>query len=320
LNVVFDGKALVFGRIAPNSVSLSDAIFDVTRKSDGSFDLGFVISGVGQSPQTLDEILQATEAFFEQPEFSSLELGQLDQLTVNYVDRLNGRAWTFDGGRASVKQVAGVLQLRGDLALLTGGGELATLGLFYNGTANGAGSLGAEFRDLPARDLALQSKALTWLSFVDGNLSGSFRSARALGELGVINAILDFGKGSLATGTGSPQFSYSEAKTYFSYLPELGRMNITQASIQSDWGSLLAEGYALLVPDAENGKSSGGLVLHLDVENAVLSKTPWWRDPVAVSKATGQMKINYDPLKIDLGKFLAQINGAKVSLSGKASL
>ena len=144
LNVVFDGKALIFGRIAPNSVFLSDAIFDVTRKSDGSFDLGFVISGAGQTPKTLDEFLQATEAFFERPEFSSLELGQLDQLTVNYVDRLNGRAWTFDGGRASVKRAAGVLQLRGDLALLTGGGELATLGLFYNGTANGAGSLGAE--------------------------------------------------------------------------------------------------------------------------------------------------------------------------------
>ena len=320
LNVVFDGKALVFGRVAPNSVFLSDAVFDVTRKSDGSFDLGFVISGAGQTPKTLDEILHATEAFFERPEFASIELGQLDQLTVNYVDRLNGRAWTLDGGRASVKKVAGVLQLRGDLALLTGGGELATLGLFYNGTANGAGSLGAEFRDLPARDLALQSKGLTWLSFVDGNLSGSFRSARALGELGVINAILDFGNGSLTTGAGSPQLSYSEAKIYFSYLSNLGRMNITQASIQSDWGSLSAEGYALLVPDAENGKSSGGLVLHLDVENAVLSKTPWWRDPVAVSKATGQMKINYDPLKIDLGKFLAQINGAKVSLSGKASL
>ena len=47
LNVVFDGKALLFGRIAPNSIFLSDATFDVTRKSDGSFDLGFVISGAG---------------------------------------------------------------------------------------------------------------------------------------------------------------------------------------------------------------------------------------------------------------------------------
>ena len=320
LNVVFDGTALVFGKIAPKSVHLSDAIFNVTRKKDGSFDLGFAISGAGQAPKSLNKILDATEAFFRRPEFTSLELGQLDQLTVNYVDRLNSRAWTFDGGRASVKQAAGVLQLRGDLALLTGGGELATLGLFYNGTSIGTGSLGAEFRDLSAQDLALQSKALTWLNFVDGNLSGSFRSARALGKLGVLNAILDFGKGSLTAGDGSPPVSYSEAKTYFSYRPELGRMNITRASIQSDWGSLSAEGYALLVPDAENGKSSSGLVLHLDVENAVFSKTPWWRDPVLVSKAIGQMKINYDPLQIDLGELRAQINDAKLSLSGKASL
>tara|TARA_B100000780_G_scaffold198421_1_gene140290 strand:- start:1043 stop:4243 length:3201 start_codon:yes stop_codon:yes gene_type:complete len=320
LDVVLDGAALFVGKIAPKSVRLSDAVFDVTRKQNGSFDLGFSLSSGSHAIQSLNDVLTATEAFFERQELASLKLGQLDQLTVNYVDRVNNRSWTFDGGRVNVQRVAGGLQLRGDLALLTGGSELATLGFFYSGTELGSGTLGAEFNNISAQDLALQSQALTWLNFVDGNLSGSFRSTRILGELGALNAILDFGQGTLNAGSGSMPVSYSEAKTYFSYMPSLGRLEIDLASVKSDWGSLSAEGYALLLPDTGNSGYANGMVLHLDVENAILLKTPWLQDPVTISNASTQMKINYSPLKIDVGQLHAQVNGAQMSLSGKANM
>ena len=320
LDVVFDGPALVLGNVALKLVQLSDANFDITRKKNGSFDLGFDILQSTDTIFSIDDALSQVEDFFEKKEFASLVSGQVDQLTVNYFDEINNRAWTFDGGSASAVRVGAAIKLRGDLALLTGGGDVATLGLSYDGKMLGEGSLGAEFSNLSAQDLALQSPALTWLSLIDGNLSGSFRSSRTLGKLGVLNAILDFGQGTLTTSPGAVPIAYSEAKTYFSYLPSPGRLDIARVSVQSDWGVLSADGYALLASDMENDMSSTGMVLHLNVEDSVLSKTPWWQDPVTVSNASSQLKINYDPLQINLGQFQADVNGAQFSVSGEANL
>ncbi|MDG1744836.1 MAG: AsmA-like C-terminal region-containing protein [Planktomarina sp.] len=320
LNVVIHGPALLFGQIAPRSLTLSDAIVDLRRRPDGSFDFGFVISAGSTGVGSIDEILGSMEEFFEGDDFNRLTEARLDQLTVNYTDRVTNRAWTLDGGRLSVKRDNGLMTLRGDLALLAGGGELATLGLFYNATGPGAGTLGAEFDNLPAQDLAVQSKALTWLNFVDGKLSGSFRSLRVDGKVGKLNALLDFGAGTLSAEPESYPVSYSEAKTYFTYHPKDARLDISRASIKSDWGALSAEGYALLQQGGASQSRSSGMVLHLDLDRAVFDKTPWWPEPLRVTRATGQLKLNYDPLTLDLGLMQAEVNGADLSLSGHAAL
>ena len=320
LDVVIHGPALLFGEISPRSLTLTDAIVDLRRRRDGSFDAGFVISENATGIGSLDEILSATEAFFEREYFSRLTEARLDQLTVNYTDRVTKRAWTLDGGRLSARRENGLMALRGDLALLAGGGELATLGLFYNATGPGAGTLGAEFDNLPAQDLAVQSKALTWLNFVEGTLSGSFRSARAQGKVGTLNALLDFGAGTLSAGPESYPVSYSEAKTYFTYDPKRARLDVSRASIKSDWGAISAEGYALLQLGGSQQRSSSGMVLHLDVDSAVFDKTPWWPEPLRVTAASGQVKLNYDPLTLDLGVLQAEVNGTNLSLSGQAAL
>jgi hypothetical protein len=320
LELVIHGPALLFGQIAPRSITLSDAIVDLQRRPDGSFDFGAVIAANSSAVTSLDGILGATEEFFDRDDFSRLVQVRLDQLTVNYTDRVTNRAWTLDGGRLSVRRENSSISLRGDLALLAGGGELATLGLFYNATGSGAGTLGAEFDNLPAQDLAVQSKALTWLNFVDGNLSGSFRSLRAAGKVGKLNALLDFGAGVLSAGPESNPVSYSEAKTYFTYDPKRARLDISQASIKSDWGAIAAEGYALLQLGGSSQRSSSGMVLHLDVDRADFDKTPWWPEPLRVTAATGQVKLNYDPLTLDLGLLQAKVNGTDLSLSGHGVL
>ena len=320
LELVIHGPALLFGQIAPRSLTLSDAIVDLQRRPDGSFDFGAVIAANSSAVTSLDEILGATEEFFDRDDFSRLAQARLDQLTVNYTDRVTNRAWTLDGGRLSVRRENSSISLRGDLAVLAGGGELATLGLFYNATGPGAGTLGAEFDNLPAQDLAVQSKALTWLNFVDGNLSGSFRSLRAAGKVGKLNALLDFGAGELSAGPESNPVSYSEAKTYFTYDPKRARLDISRASIKSDWGAIAAEGYALLQLGGSSQRSSSGMVLHLDVDRADFDNTPWWSEPLRVTAATGQVKLNYDPLTLDLGLLQAKVNGTDLSLSGHGVL
>ena len=67
-------------------------------------------------------------------------------------------------------------------------------------------------------------------------------------------------------------------------------------------------------------RSSSGMVLHLDVDSAVFDKTPWWPEPLRVTSASGQVKLNYDPLTLDLGLLQAEVNGTNLSLSGQAAL
>ncbi|MDG2462078.1 MAG: hypothetical protein P8M57_01295, partial [Planktomarina sp.] len=109
LDVVIHGPALLFGQIAPRSLTLSDAFVDLRRRLDGSFDLGFVISANSTGVGSLDEILDATEDFFDREDFKHLTEARLDQLTVNYTDRVTKRAWTFDGGRLSARRANGLM-------------------------------------------------------------------------------------------------------------------------------------------------------------------------------------------------------------------
>jgi len=56
LELVIHGPALLFGQIAPRSLTLSDAIVDLQRRPDGSFDFGFLISANSTVASSLDEI------------------------------------------------------------------------------------------------------------------------------------------------------------------------------------------------------------------------------------------------------------------------
>ena len=67
-------------------------------------------------------------------------------------------------------------------------------------------------------------------------------------------------------------------------------------------------------------RSSSGMVLNLDVDSAIFDKTPWWPEPLRVTAASGQVKLNYDPLTLDLGLLQAEVNGTNLSLSGQAAL
>ncbi len=320
LDIVFDGGAFITGVLAPKSTRLYSAILDVTRKTDGSIDLGFDVSNGFTTTLSVDDIFKKIEDFFKNEDFKSLELGQIDQVTVNYTDQLNTRAWTFDGGRLRVERDGGGVKLRIDLALLSGGDEPATVGIGYEFSTAGIGELSAEMHNIPAQDLAIQSEALTWLGFVNGNLSGSLRSTRVDGEFDQLNALLDFGQGQLLAGNGNENIPYSKAKTYFSYSPKAERLDINLISIESDWGTLSADGYSLLLSENKDGQLFNGMILNLEVDSAELNSTPWWANRVQVSDASSQIKITYNPLQLDVGQIQAQVNGKKVTGSGSASL
>ncbi len=320
LEIVFDAFSAITGVLAPKSVNLYGAVIDITRKNDGVFDLGFDVTSEFTTTLSIDDIFKKIETFFTNGEFVGLETGQINQVTVNYTDQVNQRAWTFDGGSFKAERKIDRVELRADLALLTGGDEAATLAISYKFSSMGLGELSAQMRNISAQDLALQSPALSWLEILDGKLSGSLRSTRNNGAFDKLYAILDFGEGKLLTGKRNDRIPYSQAKTYFTYSPDQNRLDINLISFESDWGTISADGYSILLNSDGKGNPSSGMILNLQVDNTDLKFRSWWDDRFDISEGVVQLKINYEPLRVDVGHIQALVNGVKISGKGLASL
>ena len=56
------------------------------------------------------------------------------------------------------------------------------------------------------------------------------------------------------------------------------------------------------------------------VDNADLKFRSWWDDRFEISEGAAQLKINYEPLRVDVGHIQALVNGVKISGKGLASL
>jgi hypothetical protein len=80
LEVVFDGSEFITGVVAPKSTRLIGAVLDVTRKIDGSFDLGFdVLSGI-TTTLSVDEVFKKLKVFLWMKSIEALQKVKLIKL------------------------------------------------------------------------------------------------------------------------------------------------------------------------------------------------------------------------------------------------
>lgn len=319
LEVIADVWGLLGQKLKPRRVLLTGAVIDMSRNAEGGFDFGIGASSQTTSIASVDETINQLEEYAKHPMLASLSQVRLDDLTVNYLDRRSGKAWTFDGGRLIADKTARSLNLRADLALLAGGEDLATLALSYDRRGKNPGRLRAEFQNIHTQDLAVQSPALAWLQLVDAKIQGSLQTQSNPDGLGVMNAHLDFGAGEITPGPGAEPFAVQSAKAYFSYEPESARLDVDVLSISSQKGQGIGQGYALVKTDDATG-SPTGIVFHVQGAAQGVRPSQDLNRPLDVTNLSAVAKLQFDPFVLTVGDARFGIEDTAVTATGTARL
>ncbi|MCZ0810740.1 AsmA family protein [Roseovarius sp. EGI FJ00037] len=308
---------LLKGALQPAEINLSGARVTLWRSKDGAVGLS-----VGDTALPLEEaanmgaLAAQLDAVLERPHFAALREVEASNLTLRYEDARADRAWNVDDGRLEMTREGDRLTLRGDVALLGARAYATTLAMNYTREiGETAADFGVTFEDMPARDIAGQSPALTWLGALDAPISGSLRaSVDETGRLGQLNATLQIAEGVLQPTEATEPVAFSQARVYFSYDPAQHVLRFDEISVDSKWVSALAEGRAYLV-GMESGWPSE-LLGQFQFRRISANPDGMYPEPIEVESAVMDMRLRIDPFLLTLGQLSLRDESSRLVMKG----
>ena len=286
-------------------VRLIGAQINLRRAANGNVSFAFSASGGDlRQARSLPELLDQFDQLFERPVLEALETVRADGLIVNFDDARAGRSWIVDGGAVTLDLRGGETAIRGDFALLAGRANVTAVTLSYNRSRGSrAAQVGLNLTDAVASDIAAQSPALSWLRDVDAPISASLRtSLDEEGALGPLNASLEIGKGILQPNPATAPIAFDDAKAYFTYDPVRDRISFNEISLQSEWGSLRAEGDAYL-REFRDGLPRA-LLAQFQFSDIALNPPGFFETPPEVPQAAVDLRLRFDPFSVEIGQVL----------------
>ena len=311
-------RGLITGQVLAQEVRLSGAQVNLRRGADGRFALSFGAGGtdVG-SAETFAGLLESIDTAVERPELAALERVAARGLIINYGDARAGRTWTVDGGRMELDLTGGETVLRGDVALLGGRASVTTVAMSYASPRGSASaSLGITVTDAVATDIASQTPALAWLDVLEAPISAAIRGEiDADGALGRVDATLEIGTGALQPTAQTRPIRFDAAKAYLSFDPGLGDLEFSQVEIESDWGTVTAQGQAYLrdIVDGWPGAVLGQFTF------AGLRTNPGdlYAEPLSFDAGAVDMRLKLDPFTLTVGQASLRDGEMRLDLSGQ---
>lgn len=309
--------ALRAGRLQPVSVALNGVFATLTRAEDGTLSVQMALAG-GQTPraESPGALVRQVDRMLQQPGLAALTSAELRGLTLQFVDRRAGRAFTLDGGRLIAQRAAGRLEVNADLALLGDGPGVTTLAASYS-SAIGAteAQFGVRLEGARAADIATQSPAFAWLGALRAPISGALRSGvRADGTLAPLNASLQIGAGVVQPNDSTRPIPFDAARSYFSYDAAQGTLRFDELSVRSQWVTGRAEGMATLT-----GLSSGALenlVGQFDITDLSANPMGLYPEPVVLERASMDFSLTPKPFALHLGRLEVSDQGQSSHASG----
>jgi len=311
-------QPLLHGQIQPTSILLSGASVALRRLADGSFNLAFNdMPTSGDEAANYAALVHGVDDFLLRPQFADLSKVTIDNLTVRYDDLLTSRAWNVDGGHLSMTREQGDLQIRGIFTLLGARDYATSLEMNYSGKIGSiAAEMGISFEDMPARDIAGQSPALAWLEALDAPISGALRvSVDEAGALGPLNATLQISEGVLQPTEATKPIPFTSVRSYFSYDPNTQTMQLDELSVDSKWGSMQAEGQAILL-GVENGLPEE-LIGQIRVSKIKANPAGLYPQPIEIEAANMDVRLQFDPFVLSLGEMSFTDQGSRFVLGGE---
>jgi Protein of unknown function/AsmA-like C-terminal region len=318
----FATRPLLRGQIQPKVLSLSGVVARLKRGADGRVSIrgGDTENAPAREAATLPQLIGELDEILQSPALAALRNVELRALTLRFDDERVGRGWTVDGGRLRLQRTGDDLALSADLAVLGGGASVATLAANYSSRIGQTqASFGVTFDDVPARDIAAQGPAFAWLDVLRAPISGSVRSGlTAAGRFTPLNATLQIGAGAVQPNAATKPIPFEGARSYFSYTPARRLLRFDELSVRSKWISGQASGTAVLKTDGEQGPLTE-LVAQIELSNLVANPFDLYPEPVDLSEADMDFRLQLDPFRITLGRLQISDRGKTLLVDGDLS-
>ncbi|MDU8929152.1 AsmA-like C-terminal region-containing protein [Alisedimentitalea sp. MJ-SS2] len=311
-------RPLLSGQVQPARVWLTGAQLQLRRDETGQVGLSFGEGGSSiQQAASFVQLIEEVDRVLVSPTLADLQSISADGLTVRYEDARARRAWTVDGGRVNLIRKQDNLTLRGDFALLSGGASAATVEMSYESRIGSAAArFGISFADVEADDIAAQSAALLWLNVLRAPISGSLRGSTGEdGELGPVSATLQIGDGVLQPTDETQPIPFRAARSYFTYDPQRQSMRFDEMIVDSEWGSLQAEGRVVL-GQLENGLPKD-FTSQMRISQLSVNPQDMYPVPIRFSDVTMDMRMTLDPFRVTLGEMTLRDGASQLLMRGE---
>ncbi|MEP4195404.1 MAG: DUF3971 domain-containing protein [Aliishimia sp.] len=311
-------RPLLDGLVQPRTVSMTGLFATVRRSTDGQ--VSVVVSANGNSGSlqaaTIPELINQLDDLFLIPELAALSSVDVNSVTLRYEDGRARRAWTVDGARLRVQRDQTDLTVSADLALLSGGADVATMaGNFTSPLGAAEAEFGVTVTDVDARDVAAFTPAFGWLDALRAPISGSLRGGVAAdGTLTPLNATLQISEGVLQPTGDTRPMPFQSARTYFSFDPSSNQLVFDELSLVSAWGTGRAVGRATLT-GIETGRLEQ-LVGQVQVSAMQVNPPNVYDAPLDLEGAEVDFRLIPHPFQFDLGQMRIVDQGRSLRLEG----
>ncbi len=308
-------SALVRGEVEPARIDLSGAQITFRRSLDGRVAVSFG-GAVEGNDATLSDLLNTLDGLFDQPPLQSTTRINANALTIALEDARTGRIWQASNAALALIRDDTALSVSIVSELFNGTEDLAELELnLVRNRETGRADFNASIRDMPARDIAVQSPILSYFGVLDAPISGALSgSLDGLGLLETMRAELEISEGSLRPSQQTRPIAFQSGRAAFTYEPAIERLTFEALSVETEAGFVAANGHAYLRERVDGWPSV--LLAQIEVEDARVSAGVVLDDALSITSGNADMRLRLDPFTLDIGSLRVSDGDTEITANG----
>ncbi len=315
IGVELSAAAMWDWQLRPTDLRISGVQATIRRALDGTVSLS--LGEATTTPENLPDVLTAIDDAFTLPVLTSLATVTATDLTITLEDARSGRVWQVTDGLLTLKNEADRIEIDILTEVFNGTEDLAQVQVSFNSRKDSpAAELAVNVDGAAARDIALQSPALSYLALLDAPVSGAIRTVFDTdGAVDILAATLEIGEGALQPVAEASPVPFNRARAYLTYDPEKARVEFSELSVESDLVRLSSTGHAYL--QDFDGAWPGSLVSQMRISALELAAEGLFDAPLMLSSGAVDMRLRLAPFAVDLGQFYLAGEDYRVSGGGR---
>ncbi|GFE64145.1 YhdP family protein [Litoreibacter roseus] len=334
LRTRFDTTELLQGRIALETLDLSEAKLNLSRDENGRLELAFAdgLKGASTAGRSISQIIEGIDVLFEGPLLRELETISAEGLTLDLRDGRTGQQIVVENGAFDLTNTETEIAANIRFGVSVADEEITQVALqdpeeedrtslvFGVSKIKGrnAVSFKTRFEQVPTIAIAGQVAALSWLGALDAPVSGALTTeVNADGLIDDLAGTLDIGAGQVRPGGEAKPLPLNAAQVYVRYKDEDKRLQLDQITLDAPSLRVSGAGHADL-KDFEAGLPQT-LLTQLRLDNIRLDPAGIFEAPVRFD--TGVVDVRYNPTNfgLEIGQLVLEQSDTRIVARGEIS-